>query len=283
MADLQSVLRGARTRLSEAGVSSAALDARILVEHFSGTAREDAILRPSLELAGRIVQTIEQAVERRAGGEPVHRIIGEREFFGLPLKLSAETLEPRPDTETLVEAVLPFCRETAAREGECRILDLGTGTGAIALALLSQVPEAHAWGVDVAPGALETAAANAEALGLSGRFAPTLSDWWEKIEGCFHLIVTNPPYISGTEMEALVDEVRRFDPTRALYGGVDGLDAYRKIATGARRHLEKDGLVALEIGWQQGDAVSALFVAEGFEPAGRFRDFGNNERVLLFR
>ncbi|MBE7185948.1 MAG: peptide chain release factor N(5)-glutamine methyltransferase [Methylobacterium mesophilicum] len=283
MADLQTVLRAARARLSAIRIDSAALDARILVEHFSGTSREDAILRPSLEISDKTVRAIEQAIERRAGGEPVHRIIGEREFFGLPLKMSADTLEPRPDTETLVEAVLPFCRETVARHGECRILDLGTGTGAIALALLSQVPEACAWGVDIAPGALETATANAERLGLGARFEPLLSDWWEKIEGRFHLIVTNPPYISGSEMEALADSVRRFDPTRALYGGVDGLDAYRNIAGRARDHLEKDGLVALEIGWQQGDAVSALFERNGFAPSGRKRDFGNKERVLLFR
>ena len=129
------------------------------------------------------VAAIRQAIARRVAGEPVHRILGFRDFYGLRLFLSPETLEPRPDTETLVDAVLPFLRETAAREGVCRILDLGTGTGAIALALLAEVPQATAVGVDISADALATAGRNARENGLSGRFQAVQSDWFEKISG----------------------------------------------------------------------------------------------------
>ena len=138
---------------------------------------------------------IDDALARRLAGEPVHRIFGYRDFYGLRLKLSPQTLEPRPDTETLVDAILPFLREIGKREGHCRILDLGTGTGAIALALASQIPEAMVTATDISQEALATAAANAADAGLADRFIPVLSDWFSAIDGKFHAIVSNPPYI----------------------------------------------------------------------------------------
>ena len=168
---LAQLLASSRSLLAKAGIPDAALDARLIVEHFSATSRADAISAPDRIVAADAVMAIDAALGRRITGEPVHRILGFREFYGLQLALSAETLEPRPDTEVLVDALLPFLRDVAAREGGCRIIDLGTGTGAIALALLSEVPLATATGVDLSEDALATARGNAERLGLGARFS----------------------------------------------------------------------------------------------------------------
>lgn len=278
---LGELLRHARQRLAGAGITDAAFDSRLIVEHFSGTTRTDAISSPD-RLVGQVAE-IEAALDRRISGEPVHRILGYREFYGMRLNLSAETLEPRPDTETLVDAVLPFVRETVARAGICRILDLGTGTGAIALALVTQEPKAVAIGVDVSDDALATAAANAAQLGVSARFSAKKSDWFAEIHGLHHLIVSNPPYIASLEIEDLQNEVRNFDPRRALDGGPDGLEPYRTIASGAARHLEKDGLVGLEIGHDQRRDVTEIFEQAGYILFAQHKDLGGNDRVLVFR
>jgi len=254
----------------------------MLVEHFTGTNRTDAVSNPETPVSAQAEEAISAAIARRISGEPVHRILGFREFYGLRLFLSPETLEPRPDTETLVDAVLPFLRQRAAREGACRILDLGTGTGAIALALLSEVPETAAVGVDISADALATAARNALENGLSGRFEPVRSDWFEKISGRFHVIVANPPYISTEELGTLQGEVRNYDPARALDGGADGLDAYRTIAAQANAYLEPAGRVAVEIGHTQNEAVSRLFELAGFRILEARKDLAGHDRVLVF-
>lgn len=277
------LLREARARLAAAAVDDPALDARLIVEHFSGTSRTQAIADPERKVEGSAIAAIEAALRRRAGGEPVHRILGYREFYGLRLSLSPQTLEPRPDTETLVEAVLPFVEAIAAREGECRILDLGTGTGAIALALLSAAPAAIATGVDIAAGALATATRNARQLGLGGRFTALQSDWFEKVSGRYHVIAANPPYIPSEDIGNLQDEVRDFDPRLALDGGVDGLAPYRTIAAEAARFLEAEGRIAVEIGHTQRNEVSEIFQAAGYAAAGVFGDLGGNDRVLVFQ
>ena len=180
---LASLLQLARKQLDDAGMDSAALDARLIVEHFSRTSRTDAIVRPDLPITRDISAAVEAALDRRLAGEPVHRILGCREFYGLKLALSPDTLEPRPDTETLVDAVLPFARAVVSRQGSCRILDLGTGTGAIALALLAEVPEATANGTDISAAALATAKKNAVSLGLESRFSASESSWFAEISG----------------------------------------------------------------------------------------------------
>jgi release factor glutamine methyltransferase len=280
---LSGLLRMARRRLAEAGVADAALDARLIVEHFSGTARADAITSPERPIDIEIAQAIEQALARRLAGEPVHRILGFRDFYGLRLSLFEDTLEPRPDTEALVDAVLPFVQETAASKGSCAILDLGTGTGAIALALLSAVPRAIATGVDISEGALATAARNAHDLGLANRFSMLKSDWYEKISGRYDAIVSNPPYIAVGEIDTLQKEVRDFDPRRALDGGVDGLDAYRILATESGQHLRQDGIVAVEIGSAQKADVTRLFAAADFDLIDARRDLAGNDRALVFK
>lgn len=276
---LGALLRSARQKLAESGIADAALDSRLLVEHFTGTGRSDAIARPEMMVESRAVAEVEKALERRRGGEPVHRILGFREFYGLRLALSPETLEPRPDTEALVDAVLPFLREV---KGECRVLDLGTGTGAIALALLANVPGATATGVDISDDALATATRNAAGLGLSSRFTAKKSDWFTQISGRYRVIASNPPYIRSQEIAALQKEVRLFDPLRALDGGEDGLRPYRIIAEGASAHLEEGGLVAVEIGSTQRPDVTAIFESAGFRLERAVTDLAGNDRVLLF-
>ena len=263
-------MRAARERLAAAGVADPVLDARLIVEHFSGTTRTQAIADPGRAVEAGALAAIDAALRRRAAGEPVHRILGFREFYGLRLSLSPETLEPRPDTETLVEAILPFVRLTAEREGECRILDLGTGTGAIALALLSAAPAAIATGADISEGALATATRNAHALGLAGRFKALKSDWFTKVSGRYHVIAANPPYIPSKDIGNLQDEVRDFDPRLALDGGVDGLSPYRIIAAEAAGFLETEGRIAVEIGHTQRIEVTGIFAAAGYVSAGAF-------------
>lgn len=276
------LLRHIRAALEEAGKPEAALDARLIVEHFTGTSRADAVLEPERAVAPERMEAVFAALARRLAGEPVHRVIGARDFYGMTLNLSPGTLEPRPDTETLVDLALPFVRAAVQRHGACRILDLGTGTGAVALALLREEPHAEAVGTDISDDALATAAANADMTGNAGRFQAVRSHWYEGIEGRFHIIVSNPPYIASNDIASLEREVRDHDPLAALDGGPDGLAAYRAIAAGAARHLDEGGIVALEIGHDQSEAVAAIFAGEGFRPEDSARDLGKVMRALAF-
>lgn len=282
MTTLSGLLRRARARLRDAGVETPELDAGLLVEHFTGAGRAEVISDPERVVPDETAAAVDAAVARRAAGEPVHRILGFREFYGLRLSLSPETLEPRPDTETLVDLVLPWLREKAAAGIRPRILDLGTGTGAIALALLREVPQATALGIDVSADAVATARRNAAALGLADRFEARRSDWFSAVAEKFHAIVSNPPYIASRLIATLSREVRDFDPVRALDGGDDGLDPYRIIAARSRGHLEHGGRVAVEIGHDQEKAVAGLFDTAGFQPVGRANDLLGHVRSLMF-
>ncbi|MCF3642189.1 peptide chain release factor N(5)-glutamine methyltransferase [Rhizobium sp. TRM95111] len=279
---LGEIVARSRRRLTESGIADAAREARLLI---GGLLEIDATAFITGE--GRILSAddasrVDDAIRRRTDREPIFRILGRRPFLRLVLELSPETLEPRPDTELLVERLVPVARETVARQGRCRVLDLGTGTGAILLALADMVPGVSGIGTDIARGALETAARNADLNGVADRVTFLESDWFSRIDSRFDVIVSNPPYIAAPVIETLADEVRRFDPRRALDGGADGLDAYRSIAAGAREHLEKDGTLALEIGFDQRHSVSALMEAEGFLFEDALRDLGGNDRVLVF-
>lgn len=279
---LGALARHLRAALEKAGKPGATLDARLIVEHATGASPARMLLEPDLALPHGQVEAALAMLARRLAGEPVHRILGNREFYGLKLALSPGTLEPRPDTETLVELALPLVRAAADRHGRCRILDLGTGTGAVALALLKEEPRASATGTDISADALATAAANADLCGKAGRFATLKSHWFDDVEGRFHVIVSNPPYIASDIVPSLEREVRDFDPLAALDGGKDGLDAYRAIAKGAERHLEHDGAVAVEIGYDQGETVPAIFADCGFVLAGSARDLSGTLRALAF-
>ncbi|MDK1490410.1 peptide chain release factor N(5)-glutamine methyltransferase [Sinorhizobium sp. 7-81] len=280
---LDHLLAESRDRLKAAGIETAAVDARHLISGLLGLSLAAIMARGGEAVDDALAARIRAAVERRAAREPVYRILGEREFYGLTLKLSKDTLEPRPDTETLVDCMIPHVRRIVANKGTCRIIDLGIGTGAICLALLDKVLEARGLGTDISEDALATARENAERNGLAGRFQTLRSSWFEEVEGRFDVIVSNPPYIQSKVVEELEPEVKFHDPAAALDGGDDGLNAYRAIALHADRHLEADGVIGLEIGFDQKQAVTALFAAQGFRLRDSAKDLGGNDRALVFK
>lgn len=279
---VSAVLSEARRRFTEAGIADPATDARLLVAGLLGLSATEMLTRTNDIPGEDKITAIDAAIERRLRHEPVHRILGEREFYGLPLSLSAGTLEPRPDTEILVDVMLPYLRKLANSDEDLHILDIGTGTGAICLALLSELPRARGIGSDISTDALATASANAQRNGLQERFEALQSSWFENIDGRFHAIVSNPPYIASKVIHDLAPEVTKFDPAAALDGGPDGLDAYRAIAKDAARFLRPGGVVGLEIGFDQRDDVTAVFEPAGFQCLASVKDYGQNDRVLVF-
>jgi len=282
MTTLAATVADARTQFAAAGLPDAAIEARLLLGGLLGLSSTEVFTGGERVLTGGELALIEKAVARRLKREPVHRILGSREFHGMDLLISRETLEPRPDTEILVESLLPHVGQIVAAKGAARLLDLGTGTGAIILALLKESPDASGIGSDISEDALNTATQNAERLGLAKRFDTVRSHWFDAIAGRFDIIVSNPPYIRSDVIPALEPEVRDFDPPAALDGGPDGLDAYRAIAAGAGDFLEKDGMIGVEIGFDQKDTVTTIFRDAGFKLAQARRYYGDNDRVLLF-
>ncbi len=218
-------------------------------------------------------------VRRRANREPISRILGEREFRSLPFSLDPDTLDPRPDSETVVEAALGWCGE---RPGPLRVLDLGTGTGCLLLSVLQARPDATGIGTDIAAGAVAAASRNAAALGLSERVSFHRTDWGSGIGGRFDLILSNPPYIPTSEIDGLEPEVSLWDPKAALDGGTDGLDAYRQLAPTVAGRLAPNGAAFLEIGAGQERPVEAIMAAEGFSQFLRHADLGGIVRCLGF-
>ncbi|MBO6640108.1 MAG: peptide chain release factor N(5)-glutamine methyltransferase [Roseitalea sp.] len=281
-ASLQDAYDDAVAHLSRAGSPTPDLDATLLVEHTTGMTALDRLTQPDKPLNPRQHQALRTAIARRMSHEPVHRIIGWREFYGLPLSLNAHTLVPRPDTETLVDLVLPFAHHRAEETGICRVLDLGTGSGAIALAILNEVRQAEATGTDVSIEALEMATRNAQGLGLSDRFTALRSDWFSALSGQFDLIVSNPPYIPTAVIPTLDPDVRDHDPLAALDGGSDGLNAYGLIAGRGLPHLADKGRIAVEIGKGQRSAVASLFAAAGLQVAASAQDLNGLERAIMF-
>lgn len=271
-----------RAAFRATGLASADLDARILVSNLTGLEPHQLVTAADLALTEDLKQRLQKAADQRLAGKPVYRILGWREFYGLSLALSEATLEPRPDTETLVDAVLRFVQECGARKGRCDVADLGVGAGGIGLALVAGSAEARCLGIDLSAAAVAMANANAEALGLSGRYRASKGDWLTEVEETFDLIVSNPPYIPTQDLTSLSREVTDYDPMLALDGGSDGLDAYRMIADQAGARLNKGGQVALEIGIGQSETVRDLFDARGFALAASAADLGGVDRVLIF-
>jgi release factor glutamine methyltransferase len=281
-ADIASARRLVAARFEAAGIDTPALDARLLVGHALALDHTALASQAGRELTPAERATIAQLASRRIRGEPVARILGVKEFWGLPLKLSPATLVPRPDTETVVEAALAAIGESRKRD-PLRIADLGTGSGAILFALLHEYPHATGLGTDIEPQALETAHANAAALGLQSRTGFVLADFGTALNETFDLVVSNPPYIPTTEIGSLATEVRDHDPMRALDGGLDGLDAYRAIAREAPHLLHDDGVLIVEIGAGQSDDVAAILTRAGLEQRAIHRDLSGRERALSFR
>jgi release factor glutamine methyltransferase len=255
-----------------------ALDSRLLIAAVLDIEPNRLSLFDYRAVSGAERARIEDYLDRRIAGEPVARIIGTREFWGLPIGLSAATLVPRPDTEILVEAVLAWFDRHGGRERVRRVVDLGTGSGAILLALASALPEITALGIDLSEEAVRTARDNAEHLGLADRCLFVRGDWSQAAAGA-DIVVSNPPYIQSGVMPGLPREVRDYDPSLALDGGADGLDAYRAILADLRRVLVPGGALFLEIGFDQDRAVSELVEAEGFATT-LHRDLAGWNRVV---
>jgi len=268
----QSGLAVAVARLEAAGVEGAGRDARALLAHALGVGEDRLTLHLRDTMTPAQQAGFDAALASRAARQPVAQIIGRRLFWGLQFRVTPDTLDPRPETETLVAEALSRPFRT--------VLDLGTGTGCILLACLESMPLARGVGVDVSPAALVVAEGNARDLGLADRAGFLLSDWFSAVEGSFDLIVSNPPYIAAAEMPDLAPEVRDWEPHLALTPGGDGLDAYRAIAQGGGTWLVPGGRLLVEIGPTQAVAVSALFAAAGLLDIRILPDMDGRDRVV---
>jgi release factor glutamine methyltransferase len=268
-----------RRALGEAGLDSPALDARILLTEALRIDAAALVAHPERPVGAEAADRLSRYVSRRLAGEPVARILGEREFWGLPFELSPETLVPRPDTEAVIRAALG---QIQARRSPA-VLDLGTGTGCILVALLHERPDASGIGVDSSLDALRTARRNAIRNGVGLRAAFVLANWGVSLQGRFDLVISNPPYIPSGDIAGLEPEVREHDPLAALDGGVDGLSAYRAIFGDADRLLAPDGALVIEFGiGQEADirreAAKAKLRATAIE-----RDLGNRPRAAVLK
>jgi release factor glutamine methyltransferase len=250
-------------RLKAALIDSAELDARILVGAALGLDLTGLIAAGLRPLTAEEYLRLEDFARRRLTGEPVARILGIKEFWGLPLQLSPATLVPRPDTETVVELALEILRAERHPDRQLRIADIGTGSGAILLALLSELPDARGVGTDISLAALQAATGNAAHLGFAPRAAFVVCDHAAALSGVFDLIVSNPPYIRSAEIAGLAYEVREHDPPGALDGGADGLDAYRVLIPQAAQLLTPGGTLIVEAGLGQSGRIQGLMTAAG--------------------
>lgn len=276
----RAALKEAVLLMKAAGIDTPVLDARLIVQHALGISWDTLYLKDDQPLAADEKARLETQLSRRAAHEPVSRIVGRRHFWTLDLAVSPDTLDPRPDTESLIETVVQAIPDRAR---PLRILDLGTGTGAILLALLAEYPNASGLGIDRSQGALSVARGNADSHGLSPRVVFSSGNWADGVNGPFDVIVSNPPYIESGHLPGLPPEVREHDPLLALDGGTDGLDAYRAIIPSISGLLHPDGLAVFEIGEGQGEAVTRIALENGLKAAGSRKDLGGIERALSFK
>jgi release factor glutamine methyltransferase len=261
------------------GIENAELDARLLAEIAFGLNKLELVTRERDPAWAEALEKMQELAARRLRGEPVVRILGHKEFFGLSFKLNAATLVPRPETELLVAKVLELIEE----KKKPRILDLGTGTGCIGVSILVAHPGAVVVAVDAAEEAIDMANTNAELHDVKRRFDARLGSWYEPLKPReeFDVIVSNPPYIATAVIETLAREVKEHDPRAALDGGADGLEGYRGILAGAPRRLKTGGMLVVEVGYDQGLPVKALFEAAGLADIVIERDLGGLDRMVV--
>lgn len=273
--------RGVRDLFRKAGIETAELDARLFAEAAFEMDRLELVNREREDVPAKQLKALEAFAARRLKGEPVVRILGEKEFWGLSFKLNAATLVPRPETELLVERGL----EVIGALDKPRILDLGTGTGCIPISLLTEYSDVTAVAVDLSADALEMARFNANRHGVGSRFKTLKGSWFDPLEPGerFDLITSNPPYIETSVIAGLMPEVREHDPRLALDGGPDGLAAYRAIAAEAGLFLAAEGVLLLEIGSNQGHTVSDIFVGAGFAEVEVLPDLAGLDRMVVAR
>ena len=279
-------VRDATRELSQAGIDHAGGDARRLVGAALGMTATDLLGRPERPLSLGEAEQLRRYLDRRRRREPMSRILGKRDFYGRSFAISPATLDPRPDSETLIEAVLGLVRAEGRDAAPLRLLDVGTGSGCLLLTLLCELPHATGVGTDIDQGALDVARANAASLGVADRASWLIADGLEGVAGNFDILIANPPYIRSGEIADLEPEVRNFDPIAALDGGADGLKLYRRMAAGMSA-VVPDGWVVLEVGHDQADAVAEL-LASNLRAAGRgnleiYRDATGHRRCVAVR
>lgn len=277
---VQAARRSLSARFRAIGCDSPELDARLLIGHALGCDHSALVAQSDRLLNAREIADISAFAARREKHEPVARILGSKEFWSLPLQLDACVLVPRPDTETVVEAALAALDACGPRNRALRIADLGVGSGALLLALLSELPNAIGIGTDRDGGAIAVARRNADMLGLGARATFAAGDFGAALAGGCDLVVSNPPYIPSGDIAGLAPDVREFDPHLALDGGADGLACYRAIATDARRLLTPNGTIVVEIGIGQAEAVAAIFNTAGLAVAPPRLDLGGVARAI---
>jgi release factor glutamine methyltransferase len=275
---VRGAIAAAADRLAAAGIEEPRRDARLLLAAALGVGQGALLAGDDRQVDVEAAARFAAHVARRAAREPVSRILGVREFWSLPFRLTPATLDPRPDSEALIEAALETVPD---RDAPLRLLDLGTGSGCLLLALLSELPNATGIGIDRDPAALVAAAENAAALGLASRAAFRRGDWGRGLAERFDLVVANPPYIAEEEVARLAPEVALYEPRGALAGGVDGLDAYRLLAPQLGGLLCDGGRAVLEFGHGQHDAVAGLIGAGGLEIRGFRYDLGGTVRCVV--
>ncbi|HWO41218.1 MAG TPA: peptide chain release factor N(5)-glutamine methyltransferase [Candidatus Eisenbacteria bacterium] len=281
---LRQIQRAGGSRLAQAGIPSALLDADVLLGPALGLTREQRMASPSLVLSEAQARLYSDLIERRTRREPIAYILGRQEFWSLDFRVTQAVLIPRPETERLVEIAL----EIASRpEGPPSILDIGTGSGAIAVSLATELPDATIWATDVSVEALALARGNAWRHGVDGRIHFLQGDLWEALDGVdrrFDLIVSNPPYVPSAEIDRLEPEVSRWEPRLALDGGIDGLDFYRRMVSCAHARLAPGGVLALEIGADMGAPVVSLFQAsKRYREVKVVCDYAGRDRVVVAR
>ena len=281
--DLAQALREIGGRLAPAGIAEPRREARLLLAAATGLSQAQLVAEPRRPLDEAEAGRLAELAGRRESREPLSRILGRREFWSLSFALGPETLDPRPDSETLIEAALAWLGPSRGRaEGTMlKILDLGTGTGCLLLALLSELPRAEGLGIDTQPGAVAIARANAEALGLGARARFRTGDWGQGIGEQFDVILCNPPYVPAAEIARLEPEVARFDPWLALSGGSDGLDSYRALALQLPDLLAGEGRAFIELGFGQAAAVAGLFETGGLQAVDCRSDLAGIPRCLV--
>lgn len=269
----QTALRRATAQLNDLNIETAARDARLLLAACMGISSSRLTLELSQTLTPTVLAQYDELIAQRCTHKPVSRILGHREFWGRRFSITSDVLDPRGDTETLISTVLP--------QPAARVLDLGTGSGILAVTLAAEWPETTVVASDISPKALQVAQNNAETLGVAGRVQCLQSNWFDDITGTYDLIVSNPPYIADAEMAELMPDVVNFDPKIALTPGGDGLDPYRIIAEMSPQFLNAGGAVAVEIGWRQGSSVVEFFHKAGFSHVEIQRDLDCKDRVVL--
>ncbi len=282
-ARLSDVVRALTRSLAQAGVSEPALDARLLVMRACGLSHAELISNSGGPIGDDAAVRLAALGARRLAREPLARIFGAREFWGREFAIGPATLEPRPDTETLVGAVMEAVRARGMQADRLMILDIGTGSGCILISLLGELPLARGLGTDISLAALDVAMANAARHGMQSRCHFVQTSWFSGVAGPFDLILANPPYVESCELHSLAPEVRCHDPVGALDGGADGLEAYRAIIPGLASRLAPGGLVAFEVGKGQAPAVGAMLDQAGLNGAHAavIRDLAGIERVVL--